>query len=68
MLYADIMTDTNLIEQRLESMKLRYKELQEAVANPELPKTPGIYKDTMREYGQMEEIMSAYTEFLAKKK
>ena len=61
------MTDTILLEQRLETLKTRYEELQQAVADPSLPKKPKAYKETMREYGQLEETMTAYREFLAKK-
>ena len=61
------MTDTALLEQRLESLKPRYDELRQAIADPDLPRNPRVYKVTMQKYGQMEETMSVYTEFLAKK-
>ncbi len=61
------MTDTTLLEQRLNALKIRYKELQESIADPNLPKNPKLYKETMQEYGHMEETMSTYADFLSKK-
>jgi len=61
------MTDTALLEQRLEFLQNRYKELQKAISDPDLPKNPTVYKETMQEYGHMEETMAAYDEFLTKK-
>ncbi len=61
------MTDTTLIEKRLKSIESRYKELQEAIADPNLPKDPKAYKETMQEYGHLEETMSLYQNFRSKK-
>ena len=58
------MTETTLIEQRLESLKARYEELQQTIADPDLPKNPKRYKETMQEYGHLEETMSTYSQFL----
>ena len=61
------MSDTALLEQRLKNLKLRYEELQLAIADPNLPKNPKAYKETMQEYGHLEETMSVYSEFLSTK-
>ena len=61
------MTDTVLIEQRLESIQTRYEELQKAISDPDLPKNPQLYKETMQEYGHVEETISAYADFRTKK-
>ena len=62
-----LMTDTALIEQRLESIQTRFNELTEAIADPDLPKNPKTYKETMQEYGHVEETMSVYADFRFKK-
>lgn len=61
------MTDTLLLERRLESIRARHEELQTIVADPNLPKNPKKYKESMQEYGHVEETMSIYSEFLAKR-
>ncbi|MCG8454299.1 MAG: peptide chain release factor 1 [Spirochaetales bacterium] len=61
------MTDTTLLEQRLASLETRHSELTQAIADPELPKNPKLYKETMQEFGHLEETMAAYTEFRGKK-
>ena len=61
------MTDTSLLEKRLQSLKPRFEELKELIADPELPKNQKKYRETMQEYGHMEETMSLYEEFLSKK-
>ncbi len=62
------MTDTSLIEKRLETIRPRYEELQKAIADPSLPKNPKAYKETMQEYGHVEEIITVYDELLDVKK
>lgn len=61
------MTDTTLLIQRLESIKNRYEELQTVIADPDLPKNPRIYKETMQEYGHINDTMSLYSEFNSKR-
>lgn len=61
------MTETTLLEQRMISLKERYEELQAVIADPDLPKNPKVYKESMQEYGHLEETMSVHSEFLAKK-
>jgi len=62
------MTDTTLLEKRLDDLKPRYEELTRAIADPDLPKNPKAYKETMQEYGHMEELMAVHAEFGAKKR
>ena len=61
------MTDTTLLEQRLETLKPRFEELTQAIADPNLPKNPSAYKEAMQEYGHLQETMDAYEAFTAKK-
>ena len=61
------MSETALLEERLESLRPRFSELQNAIADPELPRNPKVYSETMREYGRMEETMTVYDDFLAKR-
>ena len=61
------MSQTALLEERLESLRPRFSELQDAIADPELPRNPKVYSETMREYGRMEETMTVYDDFLAKR-
>ncbi len=61
------MTDTKILEQRLESIQSRYEELQTIIADPNLPKNPKIYKETMQEYVHVDETMTVYADFKSKK-
>ena len=61
------MSQTALLEERLESLRPRFSELQDAIADPELPRNPKVYSETMREYGRIEETMTVYDDFLAKR-
>lgn len=61
------MSETALLEKRLESLKPRFSELQEAIEDPDLPRNPKAYRETMQEYGRMEETMAVYDDFLVKK-
>ena len=61
------MSQTALLEERLESLRPRFSELQDAIADPELLRNPKVYSETMREYGRMEETMTVYDDFLAKR-
>ena len=60
------MTDTKLLEQRLDSIKIRYDELQTIIEDPNLPKNPKAYKEAMQEYGHVDETMSLYADFKSK--
>lgn len=62
------MTDTTLLEKRLESIKKRYTELQTIIADPDLPKNQKRYKETMQEYGHVNETITLYSEFVSKRK
>lgn len=60
------MTDTKLLEQRLDSIQIRYDELQTIIEDPDLPKNPKAYKEAMQEYGHVDETMSLYSDFKSK--
>ncbi len=68
MIYSELMTDLLLIEQRMETIVPRYEELQRIIADPDLPKDPKKYKETMQEYGHVEEIITVYNEFAGTRK
>jgi peptide chain release factor 1 len=60
------MTDTKYLEKKLLTIQNRYAELQKIISNPDLPKNPKLFKETMQEYGHLEETIVAATEFQSK--
>jgi len=51
------------VTERLESIALRYRELEDMVADPNLARDANRYKDTMRERSRLGAIMEAHTEY-----
>ena len=49
--------------ERLESIAMRYSELEDMVADPNLARDANRYKDTMRERSRLGAIMEAHTEY-----
>ncbi|OQX29853.1 MAG: peptide chain release factor 1 [Spirochaeta sp. LUC14_002_19_P3] len=55
------------MEQRLASLQKRFRELEQVIADPDLPKNPGAYKEAMQEYDHLRETMEVYAEYEARK-
>jgi len=51
------------VTERLESIAMRYSELEDMVADPNLARDANRYKDTMRERSRLGAIMEAHTEY-----
>jgi len=60
------MIDVAFLEKKLDTIQNRYKELQEIISDPQLPQNPTRYKETMREYGHLDETMTVISEFRSK--
>jgi len=60
------MVDVTFLEKKLDAIQNRYEELQKIISDPKLPQNPKRYKETMREYGHLDETMAVITEFRSK--
>ncbi len=61
------MTDSTLLEKRLDALQSRHEELQSIVSAPDFHRNPVHYKETMQELSHLQETMALYADFLAKK-
>jgi len=51
------------MQDKLEAAKIRYKELEMLIADPDITKDPKKYKETMQEFTHMSELVSVYDEY-----
>jgi peptide chain release factor 1 len=51
------------MEEKLEHLKQRYEELQELIADPDIHKDPGRYKELMQEHSHLSELVAVYDEY-----
>jgi peptide chain release factor 1 len=51
------------MEEKLEHLKHRYEELQELIADPDVHRDPGRYKELMQEHSHLCELVAVYEEY-----
>ena len=51
------------MKEKLESLSVRWKELEEEIQDPALIKNPARYKETMREHSYLSKLMEEYANY-----
>lgn len=54
-----------MLKEKLDALRIKFEEVKEAVANPDLVKDVKKYRDVMREYSYLSDLMTEYDNYLS---